>query len=140
MKPVSGHKVDGGPVSIVKKSDLKSINVRSLVSLAKAEGRLLLARVEKKDPLISEDAAAGALGIDVDTVRQAVERGLIKPYKYIKRLVQTSDTKFYFSRTTVEKHRKLSLDYKRLISTAAATRLFKTQSFILRISMYERGA
>jgi hypothetical protein len=129
VKPVSGNKVDGGLVSIVKKSDLKTIDVRGLVSSAKSGGKILLARVVKENPLIDEAAAAEALGIDVDTIRQAVERGVIKPYKYTNRLTRTSDAKYYFSRPTVEKHRRLSLDYKGLISTAAAKKLFKMQSF-----------
>jgi hypothetical protein len=73
--------------------------------------------------IIDEERAANILGLDVRSVQELAENGVLKPMK--KCLVENAEKKIYrFSRYTIEKYKCRSADHKNQISFRTAAMLF----------------
>lgn len=126
VHPVSGTKDGGKTVYLFRKTDVGQVNLESLVSRAKAEHQS--SRIKSGTTLpsvLSSAQVAEALEIDLQTVLQLAESGILKPYnsQSSKTVQLHSDQDYYFSAYVVEKYRSQSIDYSGLISAAVAARM-----------------
>jgi hypothetical protein len=126
VKPVSGPTVDGGLKIVFKKSDLDAIDLGKLVSAAKSEGKRFAVKRNRNTSLLNEAEAAEALGVDVSDIRQFAERGVVRPFRFISP-IRTADGGYYFSKPVIERHKELSLDYRKLVTHIEVMKLFNIQ-------------
>jgi TniQ len=126
VKPVSGPMVDGGLKIVFKKSDLDAIDLGKLVSSAKSESKRFAVKPKRSTSPLNEAEAAEALGVDVSAIRQFAERGIVKPLRFISP-TRTVDGGYYFSKSIIERHKELSLDYRKLFMHIEVMKLFNIQ-------------
>lgn len=148
IHPVTGAKVDGGRVYLIRKNEVKSLDLAALISeenkkraiawkipFSKANSGSNGLRKTSKSKLshllpktaqwwvLDEEQTAEILEMDVETVRQLAERGALQPHKRLSGDKQ-KDEGYYFSRYIVQKYKSRSVDHTGLIAYMAAARLF----------------
>jgi DNA-binding CsgD family transcriptional regulator len=118
LKPVSGQMMDGGQRYVFKKSDLESVDLARLVAAARKQSAL-----RRKEPqTIGLDDAAKILDIDIETLRQLVENGVLTTYKNGSRNKGLND-EMNFSAFTIKKYRSRIKDYIGLVTYKVAAKM-----------------
>jgi hypothetical protein len=124
IHPVSGRKVDRGPLYIFRRSDVESVDMAGIVSSARWGNSMAGkdASLKAKPPILTEAQTAIILGVDAQTIRQLAERGHLKPHK---RLLhgRGKSSHYYFSRYTVMKFSKQPSEVIGLISYMPAAKM-----------------
>jgi hypothetical protein len=147
VKPVSGPKIDGGRVYIIKKRDVETLSLATLISEEKkkqtiqmrlpapkvnsrSKGSKKISKSKSSCPLpkasqwwvLDESQAAEMLEMDINTVQQLAARGALKPHK---RLLgdKYKDEEYYFSRYIVQKYKSRSINHIGLIAYTTAAKM-----------------
>lgn len=139
VKPVFEiPKVGISHIHLFKKKEVESINLAVLIPVEGSKwvnGTGTSSKKEKgawlnSPSILDERQVAVALGIDVETVRQLVERGALKPLKRLS----LDKQKLFFSRYIVETYKNKSVTHIGLIAFVATANLFN----LLPVSFYNK--
>lgn len=116
--PISGPKIDGGPVYLFKRSSIRRLNITRVVSdWRKWQTSQLPSYV------LDEEQAAARLKLSTEVVRQLVNRGVLKPIKRLS-LDRSRGGKYFFTSFIIEKYKDASANHAGLIRFTAAAKLF----------------
>jgi TniQ/Helix-turn-helix domain len=147
IRPVSGSRVDSGCIYLIRRNVVEALDLTALISEEKKKRAIVWkppshgsgpgsnGPVKKSESIhlltkasqwwiLDERQAAEVLEIDVKTVRELAERGILKPHKRLSRDIRKG-RKYYFSRYVVQKYMARSADHTGLIAYMAAAKLFE---------------
>ncbi len=145
IHPVTGRKIDGGYIYLYRRADIAALNIAAVIA-EERKTRLIISkppstvtseskeakatkrpktkrRYYKPPPILNETQAAEILGVDVETLRQLVEAGALRPHSRLPR-PKGKGGKYLFSSYAVEKYKDRVSDYTGLVSFAAVAEMF----------------
>jgi DNA-binding transcriptional MerR regulator len=123
VRPVTGPNVDGGRIYLFKRGDVEPLDVVAILKEGRKRGAAVKKRLEARNSVLDAHQAAEILGVDVETVRQLTERGVLKTNKRLAPSLRKSG-EYFFTRHVIERYKDGRPDRTDLVAFMVAAKIF----------------